>query len=55
MEILVLVLVKNHFKAIIETLEKEKSNNTIKGDLIKSAFVTSSMGVSYKLKLEKNF
>ena len=47
-------LIKN-FKAIIETLEKEKSNNTIKGDLIKSAFVTSSMGVSYKLKLEKNF
>ena len=47
-------LIKN-FKAIIETLEKEKSNNTIKGDLIKSAFITSSMGVSYKLKLEKNF
>ena len=47
-------LIKN-FKAIIETLEKEKSNNTVKGDLIKSAFITSSMGVSYKLKLEKNF
>ena len=47
-------LIKN-FKAIIETLEKDKSNNTIKGDLIKSAFITSSMGVSYKLKLEKNF
>ena len=47
-------LIKN-FKAIIETLEKEKSNYTIKGDLIKSAFITSSMGVSYKLKLEKNF
>ena len=46
-------LIKN-FKAIIETLEKEKSNNTIKGDLIKSAFITSSMGVSYKLKLGKN-
>ena len=46
-------LMKN-FKAIIETLEKEKSNNTIKGDLIKSAFITSSMGVSYKLKLGKN-
>jgi len=46
-------LIKN-FKAIIETLEKEKSNNTIKGDLIKSAFITSSMGVSYKLKLGKS-
>ena len=47
-------LIKN-FKAIIETLEKEKSNNTVKGDLIKSAFITSSMGVSYKLKLGKFF
>ena len=46
-------LIKN-YKAIIETLEKEKSNNTLKGDLIKSSFITSSMGVSYKLKLEKN-
>ena len=46
-------LLKN-FKAIIETLEKEKSNNTIKGDLIKSAFITSSMGVSYKIKLGKS-
>jgi large subunit ribosomal protein L1 len=46
-------LIKN-FNAIIETLEKEKSNNTLKGDLIKSAFITSSMGVSYKLKLGKN-
>ncbi len=46
-------LIKN-FKAILDTLEKEKSSNTLKGDLIKSAFVTSTMGVSYKLKLEKN-
>tara|TARA_B100000035_G_scaffold174983_1_gene149297 strand:- start:117 stop:806 length:690 start_codon:yes stop_codon:yes gene_type:complete len=46
-------LIKN-FNAIVETLEKEKSNNTVKGDLIKSAFITSTMGVSYKLKLEKN-
>ena len=45
-------LIKN-FKAILETLEKEKSNNTLKGDLIKSAFITSTMGVSYKLKLGK--
>ena len=46
-------LIKN-FNAIIDTLEKEKSNNTLKGDLIKSAFITSTMGVSYKIKLGKN-
>ena len=46
-------LIKN-FNAILETLEKEKSNNTVKGDLIKSAFITSTMGVSYKLKLGKS-
>ena len=46
-------LIKN-FNAILDTLDKEKSNNTVKGDLIKSVFVTSTMGVSYKLKLEKN-
>jgi len=46
-------LIKN-YNAIIETLEKEKNNNTVKGDLIKSAFITSTMGVSYKLKLGKN-
>ena len=43
----------NNYKAVIEVLEKEKSNINIKGDLIKSAFITSTMGVSYKLKLEK--
>ena len=46
-------LIKN-FNAILETLEKEKSNNTVKGDLIKSTFITSTMGVSYKIKLGKN-
>ena len=46
-------LIKN-YNAILETLEKEKSNNTLKGDLIKSAFITSTMGVAYKLKLGKN-
>ena len=46
-------LIKN-FNAVIDTLEKEKSNNTVKGDLIKSVFLTSTMGVSYKLKLGKN-
>ena len=43
-----------NFKAILEALEKEKSNNTIKGDLIKQAFITSTMGVSYKIKLGKS-
>ncbi len=46
-------LIKN-YDAILDTLNKEKSNNTIKGDLIKSVFVTSTMGVSHKIKLGKN-
>ena len=45
-------LLKN-YHAILETLEKEKGNNTLKGDLIKNTFATSSMGVSYKVKLGK--
>ena len=43
-----------NFKAVIDALEKEKSNNTMKGDLIKQVFITSTMGVSYKIKLEKS-
>ena len=46
-------LIKN-YEAILESLEKEKSNNTLKGDLIKSVFITSTMGVSYKIKLGKS-
>ena len=46
------LLLKN-YNAVIDALEKEKANITIKGDLIKQAFITSSMGVSYKLKLPK--
>ena len=46
-------LMKN-YTAILETLEKEKSNNTLKGDLIKNVFATSTMGVSYKVKLGKS-
>ena len=46
-------LIKN-YNVILETLDKEKSNVTVKGDLIKKAFITSTMGVSYKLKLSKN-
>ena len=45
-------LIKNYY-AILETLEKEKLNNTLKGDLIKNVFATSTMGVSYKVKLDK--
>ena len=45
-------LLKNYY-TILDTLEKEKSNLTLKGDLIKNTFVTSSMGVSYKVKLGK--
>lgn len=46
-------LIKN-YKAVIDALEKEKSNLTIKGDLVKQLFITSSMGVSYKIKLDKS-
>ncbi len=46
-------IIKN-YEAVLNALEKEKSNNTVKGDLIKSAFVTSTMGVSYKLKVGKS-
>ena len=45
-------LLKN-YHAILDALEKEKSNNTLKGDLIKNTFATSSMGISYKVKLGK--
>jgi large subunit ribosomal protein L1 len=43
-----------NFNAVLDALEKEKSNNTIKGDLINQAFITSTMGVSYKIKLGKS-
>jgi len=46
-------LLKN-FYAVLDVLEKEKSNNTLKGDLIKNTFITSTMGVSYKVKLGKS-
>jgi large subunit ribosomal protein L1 len=41
-----------NYNAFIQTIEKEKPNK-IKGDLILSAHLTSSMGVAYKLKLSK--
>ena len=39
-----------NFNAFIESIKKEKPNG-IKGDFILSSFLTSSMGISYKLKL----
>ena len=45
-------LIEN-FNAVFDILEREKGNNTIKGNLIKNAFLTSTMGVSYKIKLPK--
>ena len=44
----------NNFNAVIDALAKEKANNTLKGDLIKNTYLTSTMGVSYKLKLDKS-
>ena len=46
-------VIKN-FTAVLDVLEREKSNQTIKGELVKSAFLTSTMGISYKLKLPKS-
>ena len=46
-------LIQN-FNAVLDVFVREKSNNTLKGDLIKQIFITSTMGVSYKLKLPKN-
>jgi len=46
-------LLKN-FNIVFETLEREKGNHKVKGELIKNAFLTSTMGVSYKIKLPKN-
>ena len=41
-----------NFNSVIETLLKEKPNG-IKGEFILSTFLTSTMGISYKLKLGK--
>ena len=43
-----------NFNTVFETMEREKGNYKVKGDLIKNAFLTSTMGVSYKIKLPKN-
>jgi len=44
--------IKENYNSVLETLLKEKPSG-IKGDFILSAFLTSTMGISYKLKLSK--
>ena len=46
------IKIKENYNSIVETILKEKPTG-IKGDYILSAFLTSTMGVSYKLKLGK--
>jgi len=43
--------IKENFNALIQTILKEKPNG-IKGDFILSSFLTSTMGISYKLKVK---
>ena len=44
--------IRENFQSINETIKKEKPSG-IKGDFVLSTFLTSTMGISYKLKLEK--
>ena len=44
--------IKANFDSLIQTIYKEKPSG-IKGDFILTAFLTSTMGVSYNLKVEK--
>jgi large subunit ribosomal protein L1 len=46
------IKLKENFDKFKQTILKEKPN-IIKGDYIISAFLTSTMGISYKLKIEK--
>ena len=46
-------LIQN-FNAVLDVLEKEKSKNILKGNLIKNIYITSTMGSAYKIKLPKN-
>jgi len=41
-----------NYNSLIETIKKEKPNG-IKGDFILSTFMTSTMGISYKIKLNR--
>ena len=42
--------ISENFNALIQTIQKEKPIG-IKGNFILSSFLTSTMGISYKLKL----
>jgi large subunit ribosomal protein L1 len=44
------IKIVENFNALIQTIQKEKPNK-IKGDFILSSYLTSTMGISYKLKL----
>ena len=46
------VKISENFKSVIETISKEKPTG-IKGNFIISAYLTSTMGTSYKLKLTR--
>jgi len=41
----------DNFNALIQSIQKEKPNG-IKGDFVLSSFITSTMGVSHKLKVK---
>jgi len=41
-----------NYNSLIESIKKEKPNG-IKGDFILSTFITSTMGISYKIKLNR--
>ena len=45
-------LIKN-FNSVIDVITKDKPSN-IKGEFVKKAFITSSMGVSYKVEFKKS-
>ena len=45
--------IKENFISVYEALLKEKPSG-VKGDFILSAYLTSSMGVSFKLNLDKS-
>ena len=46
------IKIQENYNSILKTILKEKPSG-IKGDFILSAFLTSTMGISYKLKLNK--
>ncbi len=45
-------LIKN-FNSVIDAISKDKPSN-VKGEFVKKAFITSTMGVSYKIELKKS-